>query len=337
MPDPELPLPDIPLPRATSHPVWTLLQVAGLLSTGALVTGLIVRPVPTLQLFWQVVVPLLPALFLINPMLWRNVCPLATLNEWTGRGRGGRIDRGGLHAGWVVGMVLLALLVPARRFLFNHHGPALALTITSVGGVALGAGLRYPRRAGFCNTICPILPVEKLYGQAPVLALGGPRCRSCDLCTPAGCIDLAGRKSARQSLGGRRGVAWLRSPFGVFAAAFPGLIVAYFTMVDGGLATAGAGYLRAAAWVLASYLVVAALVAGLRPAATTALPMLGALAAGLYYWWAAPGMGTALGLNDPAPVLLRGLAVGLVALWLRQALTRPPPLGTIPLSAPRAS
>lgn len=332
-PSPEPALPQNLLPRTSSHPAWTILQGAGLLLTGALLAGLMARPAPTLRLFWQVVIPLLPAVFLINPMLWRNVCPLATLNQWTGRKRAGRLDRGGLHAGWVVGIVLLLLLVPARRFLFNHDGPALALTITAVGGLALGAGLWVPRRAGFCNTICPVLPVEKLYGQAPLLVMGGPRCLSCDLCTPAGCIDLAGRKSARQSLGGRRGLTWLGSPFGVFAAAFPGLIIAYFTSVDGGFATAGGTYLRVAAWVVGSYVMVAAVVVGTRPAIATALPVLGALAAGLYYWWAAPALGAALGLADPIPVLLRGLAVGLVALWLWRALARPHHRVIVPLAS----
>ena len=42
---------------------------------------LIVSPKAGLWLMWGLAVPLLPALFLIAPGLWRNVCPIAALNQ----------------------------------------------------------------------------------------------------------------------------------------------------------------------------------------------------------------------------------------------------------------
>jgi len=327
-------MPAIPQSRRIPRPVWLLAQAAGVLLTAALAWGLVRRPEPTLRLLWDLVIPVLPAVFLVNPMLWRNVCPLATLNQVTGRRRGGALDPRLLRLGWAAGILLLALMVPARRFLFNHDGTALAVTIVVVGGLALVTGLVAPRRAGFCNSLCPVLPVEKLYGQAPLVSLGGPRCVACDVCTPAGCIDLAGARSARQSVGGHRGAAWLASPFGIFAAGFPGFVVGYFTAADGGLATAGSVYMRVVGGALASLLLVAAMVMAIRPSATAALRWLGGGSAALYYWYAAPGIAAFLGAGSAGSAALRGAALALVAFWLWRA-HRPGPRAALPGGALR--
>ncbi len=316
-------MPLIALSRTAASPLWAVAQGLGVVLTGVLVWGLIQWPAPTLRVLWDMVIPLLPAVFLINPMLWRNVCPLATLNHWTSGRQPRSLDRPLLRVAWIVGLALLALLVPARRFLFNHDGTALALTIVAVGGLALVAGLFYPRRAGFCNSLCPVLSVEKLYGQSPLVAMASPRCTSCDLCTPAGCIDLAGRKSARQTLTVRGPAGWLSSPFGIFAAAFPGFIIGYFATADAGLAAAGRVYLGSAAWALGSYLVVAALVRLLRPAAGDALLLLGATSVALYYWFAAPGLGAAYGAATFGPSLVRLVAFALISCWLWKAFRVP--------------
>lgn len=310
-------------PRRIPRPVWTVAQVVGVGLTVALLYGLLRYPEGTLHLLWDMVIPLLPAVFLINPMLWRNACPLATLNQWTGRRQAPPLDRDLLRGAWAVGIVLLAVLVPARRFLFNTDGTALAATIAAVGGLAMVTGLRFPRRAGFCNSLCPVLPVEKLYGQAPLVAMGGPRCVACDLCTPAGCIDLAGAKSARQSVTGTRGLGWLVSPFGIFAAAFPGFIVGYFTTENTGFGAAAGVYLHILAWAAGSYLVAAGLALVLRPAVPTALLLLGAASVSLYYWLVAPGLAAAYGAPDTGPAVVRVAALALVMTWLWRAV-RPP-------------
>ena len=64
------------------------------------------------------------------------------------------------------------MLVPARRFLCNEHGIALAVVVISVAVAALAFGAVFDFKAGFCNAICPGLPVEKLYGAtAPFICL----------------------------------------------------------------------------------------------------------------------------------------------------------------------
>ena len=57
----------------------------------------------------------------------------------------------------MAGLVLFHLMVPARHFLFNQNGVALAITIVAVGGLALLLGSMFPVRSAFCNALCPVL------------------------------------------------------------------------------------------------------------------------------------------------------------------------------------
>ena len=313
---------DIHSISAPSRGWYAAAQMLALLLTVALLAGLAVRPAPTLHVLWDMVIPLLPAVFLINPIIWRNVCPLATLNTATGQRIGTRRLKGNaLRASWAAGIALLLLMVPARRFLFNESGPVLALTIVAVAAIALAAGLLFARRAGFCNAICPVLPVEKLYGQYPLVRIGSARCAACSMCTPSGCLDMAGEKTLMQTLGPkRRSIRWLGTPFGLFSIGFPGFVVGYFTSENGAFSTAPDVYLRILVWSAASVLVLGALVITTRITARVALPLLGGLAFGLYYWFAAPALATAYGGGDAAGLLLRLAAGGLLAMWVVRAV-----------------
>jgi hypothetical protein len=165
---------------------WVTAQILGVVLMLVLIATLVLWPKPTLHVLWDMVIPLLPAVFLVNPLLWRNVCPLATLNAVSGRV--GYRAFGGSTAltAWTAGIVLLLVMVPARRFVFNSNGPVLSLTIAAVAALALVAGVLYARRAGFCNAICPALPVEKLYGQAPL--------RRCSPLCPSGSTTGGSRR-----------------------------------------------------------------------------------------------------------------------------------------------
>lgn len=321
------PLDITPPARPGAEPRWRIAQALGLGLLALLVLGLVARPEPTLRLFWNVVIPLLPASLLVSPALWRGVCPLATLNTASN----GLIGRRALTAKWVpltgaVGVVLLALLVPARRFLFNTDGTALAilLLLVAVGAILLGA--LYEIKAGFCNSICPILPVERLYGQAPLASVSNPRCPDCTLCTARGCIDLSPSKSLAQTLGpARRSQAWLFSFFGVFAGSFPGFVLGYFTRQDVPFAAAGSVYLPVGLMAAGSYVLTLLVAHAFRLEFTVLLAVLGATAAGLYYWFAAPALASALGLGPLVEAGLRIAALALVAFWLTRAVRRPGP------------
>ncbi len=313
----------IRMPLVARSPLWAIARWVGVVLLVVLLAATTQWPTTTLNLLWNNVIPLLPAVFLVNPMIWRNVCPLATLNELTGwRNERPALPTPALLAFWAAGITLLVVLVPARRFLFNEHTVPFAGTVLLVGAIAIGLGTLVSRRGGFCNTICPVLPVEKLYGQSPLIAVGSARCSDCNHCTTAGCIDLAGKKSARQSVRGGHGLVWMLNPFGIFAAAFPGFVVGYYMTANTTLANAPSVYLTVAAWTVGSLVLVAAIVALFRLESMSVLPILGGVTFGLYYWFGAPTIATAYHLPAAGATVIRFAMLGLVAFWLRGALRR---------------
>ncbi|MCG8467961.1 MAG: hypothetical protein MJB57_07075, partial [Gemmatimonadetes bacterium] len=212
-------------------------------------------------------------------------------------------------------------------FLRNDDGAALALLIGVVLVAAFVRGAVFDGRAGFCNAICPVLPVERLYGQRPLLDVGRARCASCSACGRS-CIDLAPSRSVKKLVSMKASpgagtspdvAAWVRTPLGAFAASFPGFVVGYFSAPDGPLETAVTVY----AWILglslASYTMVWLVARLAKPSPRVGLAALGALGAGLYYWFAAPGLATALGAPGAAGPAFRTAALSFVFVWAVRA------------------
>lgn len=316
----------------TTAPAWAVAQAIVMVATLALIGALIAVPDVAMRLLWGLLVPLLPLSFLFGTGIWRSVCPLATLNmlpnRWVGRRA---VSAAGARLAGVAGIVLLALLVPARRFAFNTSGAAVSGLILAAGAGALLLGFVFEAKAGFCNAVCPVLPVERLYGQYPLLRTGNPRCPSCAACTPGTCIDLAPARSLVRAMGppihdGR----WARRPLGAFAAAFPGFIVGYYTLVDVPLSEAAGVYAHVFGYAAASYFIVVSFVGLARLHSNVALPLLAAAAAALYYWFAAPAITRALVLPGSAAAAIRVATLVLVGVWLSTALVRS---GAVPRGA----
>jgi hypothetical protein len=289
--------------------------------TVALIAALFAVPGTATRVLWDGVIPFLPAVFLIHPGLWRSVCPLATLNMLPGRRSAGRVlDDRLIPVAGAIGIALLAVLVPARRFLFNQNGAALAVTIIGVALLALGLGLVFDKKAGFCSAICPVLPVERLYGQQPLIKVSNSRCAPCTGCVTRGCLDAAQAKSIPQLLGRpRKSHAWLQSHYGIFAASFPGFVVGYYLTPDGPVSSAGSVYLTVVLGAAVSYAATQGLVRLSGISAAVAIRLLGAVAFGLYYWFAAGVVSQHLGLPAWAPAAIRAAALGLILWWLRPA------------------
>jgi hypothetical protein len=309
------------LNTTASWKTWVAVQVAGVITTVVILVGLLVLPELSLGLLWNVAIPLVPATLLLSPLIWRNACPLATINMLSNRRREPqRASPKWVYGANLFGIALFALLVPARRFLFNTDGVALFATVIAVAILALLLGALFDARAGFCNAICPVLPVERIYGQSPLIDMKRGRCSTCTACINP-CLDLSPERNIHKLTRGRSGATgFLTTPTGAFAAALPGFIWGYFALVDGPLATAGTVYATIAAWCVVSYLVTFAVVGLVKPDSTLILRVLGGAAAGIYYWFATPGIAEAIGAPVSVGVALRVLALTLVAVWLRFAL-----------------
>ncbi len=304
------------------NPLRCRLQYPAFFGALLLLGGVAVWPRPLLPLVWNVVVPLLPASFLLAPDLWRAVCPLATAGLLTnGVVARRKLSPAGGRRATVAGLALLAVLVPGRHVLFNQNAAALLALVGALLLAAAAAGAVFDVKAGFCNAICPVLPVERLYGQHPLRLAREIRCLPCTTCVRTGCLDL-GNGALGATGGESRAREWLPTPSGMFLTAFPGFVIGYGTQPDVPLREAGAVYLHQAAWTAGSWAVLSLAALGFDLKLARAAAGSAALALSLYYWFAAPGLVRTIGLGQPMETLLRLGAIGLAAAWLPRALER---------------
>jgi len=300
-------------------PMW-LWYVGGELTIAAaiaLCVTLVAKPSTGLKLWWGLAVPLLPLVWLVAPGLWRNLCPLAASNQTP---RLLRFTRGWTAPAWyseyapVVGMTAFIVLVASRKPLLNSSGVA---TATLIGGSLLGAligGFVFKGKSGWCSSICPLLPVQRVYGQTPYLAIANRHCQPCVGCAK-NCYDFNPRVAYLADLydsdphytGYRR----------FFVGALPGLIYCYFTL-PAHIGAAGV-YGRFAIYLAVgagSFFLAETL---LHVTVNTLTAVYGAAALSLFYWYGAPVLASTLtGASGTAwfDWGLRAIVWWLAAVWL---------------------
>ena len=247
----------------------------------------------------------------------RGISPLSSLNSWENR-PGTPRDLSPRETTWlgIGGLLLFLAMVPARHLAFSTDSNALVITIAGVGAIAVACGALFTSRSAFCSALIPVLPVERLFGQAPLVQITRGRSDRCNVCTPSGGIVLADRKAIRQLLGApRHGAACLRTPFGRFATALPGFIAAYGPIPD----THGSDplpiYAATLGGSLASHPVSRLLIEFMAMPPARAVCLLAALSGALYYWFAAPVIIAALTLPLPLATLILVPAFALIATW----------------------
>jgi hypothetical protein len=214
-------------PRA--RPIWTALQASMLLVGVTLVGLLLFWPDAGLALMWSLLIPAVPALVTIAPGLWRNICPMATfhmLPQRLGIARNMRMPEWGAAALGLISMTLLFVIVPMRHLGLNVDGTLTATMLVSAAIVAGTMGALFEMRSGWCTSLCPIHPVEKLYGTNPAVSLKNARCDLCEACCNP-CPDstpemtpTAGATRVQQFLGN------------FLVGSFPGFVWGWFQVQD---------------------------------------------------------------------------------------------------------
>ena len=170
--------------------------------------------------------------------------------------------------------------------LFNENGVALALLLLGVLAVGLAAGTVFKGKSGWCATFCPLLPVQRIYGQTPFTVVRNSHCEPCVGCT-TNCYDFNPRVAQLADL---HGDDELRADYrGLFAGAFPALVVAFYTLPAGDGARGIAvmyGKFGLAVLIGIGVFFLARTLLPVPPATLTVL--FGATALNAYYWFNVP-------------------------------------------------
>lgn len=284
----------IDAPSSVPKPVWLAARYAVLAGFVGVIIGALVAPDDTLTLFWGLLVPTLPAVWMLAPGLWRNTCPLATANQTPrvfGFSQARTTPAWFQRAAFSVGAAAFIVLVLTRKVVFNTSGVALAALLAGVVTLAFLGGVVFKGKSGWCSSICPLLPIQRLYGQAPVQRVANAHCDPCVGCAK-NCFDFnPGVAYVADMHDGDVQYAGQRS---LFAAAFPGLVLAFFTVGlpdDIGVAQM---YGRSAVWILGSMALFRVLDLYLPVRENFLPPLFGATGFALFYWYSLPRMAVAL-------------------------------------------
>lgn len=339
-PSPTATLPQLPtrLP-GPERLAWRAVQTAVFLLGLGIVTALLLWPRVGLTALWNVLVPVAPALLVLAPGLWRNVCPLASAALWSRHMDLSARRRLSTQAqGWLslAGLLLLIFIVPLRHIGLDTNGPVTGAILVCVGLLSISMGTLFEWKSGWCSGLCPVHPVEKLYGQRPAVTLRNAHCTECQRCTTV-CPDSTQHMNplcAPPTTGHRLTAT-------VLIGGFPGYVWGWFQVSDavghdfGSIAQA---YALPLAGLFTTLILYVALRDIVQPRHRDLLARCFAAAAvGCYYWYrlpmlmgfgAFPGEGVLIDLREVlpawAPLALQVGTTALLVWWLvvRPALRR---------------
>lgn len=166
-------------------PQWRVLQVVVWLIGAFILFCLYFFPGLGLKLFWNLLIPVAPALFVFGIGIWRNVCPLATtilLPRHSGLSKKKILSFSQAGKLNMISTIALLAIVPLRHPIFNNNGKATAIMLTVMAVTGMILGLFYEWKSAWCSGLCPIHPVEKLYGGNTLISVPNAHCDKCMKC-----------------------------------------------------------------------------------------------------------------------------------------------------------
>jgi nitrite reductase (NADH) large subunit len=313
-----------PFPNYTQIPPllsvrgWWIVRAAVLAATLTVVALLWFDSPLGLRIFWGVAIPLLPIFFFVAPGVWRNICPLASSNQlpralkWT---RAMTLPPWLKRYSYAISIAFFVIFVSLRKVGLQTSGLWSGVLLLAVMVSAFGGGMIFKGKSGWCSSICPLLPVQRVYGQTPFLLVANTHCQPCVGCTK-NCYDFNPKVAYLADL--HEDASWSAGRK-FFVAAFPGLILGFFRVPSVPNASIALIYGELGLYVAASVAVFVLLDAFVG-ASTHKLTTLYAVAAiNIFYWYAFPVIVKAVsGFTSPASVTwaARAVVLALTVAWV---------------------
>jgi len=322
VPKPRTVLPPFPnytqIPPLLSVRAWWAVRAVVLATTLTIAALLIADPPIGLRIFWGIAIPLLPIFFFIAPGVWRNICPLAASNQLP---RALKFTRAITPPPWLkrysyaISISFFVIFVSLRKIGLQESGLWSGLLLLAVILSPFTGGMVFKGKSGWCSSICPLLPVQRVYGQTPFLLVANTHCQPCVGCAK-NCYDFNPRVAYLADL--HEDSSWSAGRK-YFVAAFPGLILGFFRVPSVPKASIGLIYGELALYVAASIAVFFLLDSFVR-ISTHKLTTLYAMAAlNIFYWFAFPVIVKSIsGAVSPMPLTwaARAVLLGLSVIWV---------------------
>ena len=222
------------------------------------------------RVLWTIAIASLPLFFVLAGYhRWRRICPLAFIAQVpTFLGRAGHRRAGDWlrNHGYRLPFFILLVSLWLRLVATNGDGYAIALFLAAISLAALATGLMFTGKT-WCNYVCPVSFVEKLYTEPRGLReTPNSQCRKCTACRPT-CPDINEENSYWKEI-------LLPDKRDVFFA-FPGVVLAFYVYY----------YVQAGSW---EYYFSGRWTNEVGLARTAFLPGSTAATAGVFFWPAVP-------------------------------------------------
>jgi nitrite reductase (NADH) large subunit len=298
--------------------LWHAARVVSVAVYLTLIVTMFVRPAAGLFVLFHLIVPLLPITFFVAPGLWRNICPLAASNQAPrvfGFGRGRTVPGWLSKRGYLIAMTLFFGIAGARLAGLDRAGAAMGIVLAGAITAAFVGGFAFKGKSGWCSSICPLFPLQRLYGQTPFATVPNSHCQPCVGCSK-NCYDFKPRAAYQADLA-EEDRAWT-APRKLFASALPGFVLGFFILTGRSTTPTAEKYALLALFVFVAIGIffVLDVITGL----STSMLTVGyaAMALNIFYWFAGPLLISAL-ISAHVPLLhwlLSGAVAVLTVVWV---------------------
>lgn len=210
--------------------IWRIVQILVWLVGVGIFFSLVFYPTIGILLFWDILIPVAPILLVVAVGVWRNICPMATNSLFPRHinfSKRKKITTDQTSKLNLIAVIALFIIVPLRHAIFNTNGLATAILIFSLSIIAIITGFLFEWKSAWCSGLCPVHPVEKLYGFNNRLSLPNAHCTSCYRCvvpcpdSSSGITPLSLKKATYHRMAGF-----------LMVGGFPGFVWGWFQVPD---------------------------------------------------------------------------------------------------------